>query len=140
MNLLKKMKGYEKKLEEDDEKGRRGSCRQKYLDFTKKIKEMKPDTDICENQWERLMIEKNFLGVFASGHPMTLFPSSKECGAVEIKELQKYSGSQNVTVIGIVSDFSKCRRKQDGAEMAFLNFVIPLEELKCAALRRHIKR
>ncbi len=119
LKLLKKMKEYEKKLDEDEEKGRSGSCRQKYLDFVEKIREMKPDTDICENQWERLMIEKNLLGVYATRHPMTLFPSSKECGAVEIKRLQKYSGNQNVTVIGIVSDFSKCRRKLDGEEMAF---------------------
>lgn len=84
-----------------------------------KIRETKPDMDICENQWERLMIEKNLLGVYATRHPITLFPSSKECGAVEIKRLQRYSGNQNVTVIGIVSDFSKCKRKLDGEEMAF---------------------
>ncbi len=119
LKLLKKMKGYEKKLEEPDNKGRRESWQHKYLDIMEKIRETKPDTDICENQWERLMIEKSVLGMFVSRHPITLFPSVRECGAVEIKRLQKYQGNQNVTVIGIVSDFSKCRRKLDGAEMAF---------------------
>lgn len=55
-----------------------------------KIRETKPDTDICENQWERLMIEKSVLGVFASRHPITLFPSVRKYGAVEIERLQKY--------------------------------------------------
>lgn len=73
----------------------------------------------CENRWERLMIEKSVLGVFASRHPITLFPSVRECGAVEIERLQKYHGNQNVTVIGNASDFRKCRRKPDGAEIAF---------------------
>lgn len=117
--LLKKMKRYEKKLEEAEKKGRRGDCWQKYLDIAEKIRGIKPDTDICEDQWERLLIERSLLGVFVSRHPITLFPSAREYGAVEIGRLQKCYGNQNVTVIGIVSDFRKCRRKRDGAEMAF---------------------
>lgn len=47
------------------------------------------------------------------------FPKCQRIWAVEIERLQKYHGNQNVTVIGIVSDFRKCRRKPDGAEIAF---------------------
>ncbi len=54
------MKGCEKKLEEVDKKGRRGGCRQKYLDIVEKIRETKPDMDICENQWERLINSLDF--------------------------------------------------------------------------------
>lgn len=121
LKLLKKMKEYGKKLGENEEKGRREGCRQKYLDIMEKIRDTKPDIDICENALERLLIEKNILGVFASRHPMSLFPDIKECGAMEIAKIQKYPQGKIITITGIVSEFYVCRRKQDGAEMGFFN-------------------
>ena len=85
--LLKRIKEHVKKIKVDRGKNKREGCQKKYLDIMVKIRETKPDTDICENQWERLMIEKSVLGVFASRHPITLFPSVRECGAVDIKRL-----------------------------------------------------
>lgn len=44
LKQLKKMKECEKKLAEEEEKGRKGDCQHKYIDIVEKIREIKPDT------------------------------------------------------------------------------------------------
>lgn len=119
VKIGKKVKNYEKKLAEQIDIKKITSYQNKLNETKEKLMDLKPDEDICENVLEKLIKEKELLGVFASQNPMDIFPEPSRCGAIPIKSALEQRRRTNVMVTGIVSDYSIKRRRKDGAEMAF---------------------
>lgn len=77
------------------------------------VKELK----FKEDKKERMSLEKEFLGVYVTEHPMNFYPSSCELGLKEI-ELQTEGISE---IYGCIENLSIKARKKDGAKMAFFD-------------------
>lgn len=119
VKIGKKVRDYEKKLAEQIDVKKIASYQTKLDETKEKLMELKPDEDICENILEKLIKEKDLLGVFASQNPMNIFPEPARCGAIPIRSALQQRRRTNVTITGIVSDYVVKRRRKDGAEMAF---------------------
>lgn len=122
VKIGKKVKDYEKKLTEQTDAKKIASYQAKLADTKEKLMALRPDEDICENVLDKLVKEKELLGVFASQNPMSVFPEPLRCGAISIQTALQQRRYANVTITGIVSDYVVKHRRRDGAEMAF--FVI----------------
>lgn len=118
---IKKIKDYKKKLSDAFDAKKITNYQAKVNEYEGKIKELTPDITLCENGMDRLMKEKDCLGVFVSKRPMELFPKPEEVGAIPIAQANIAARRQEVKVTGIISDFRVSHRHKDGAPMGFFN-------------------
>jgi DNA polymerase-3 subunit alpha len=73
--------------------------------------------NITEDKNERMSLEKKFLGMYVTEHPMDFYPEAKEVNADMVNEI----GEGNGTIYGVITDLVIKNRKSDGAKMAFFN-------------------
>ena len=72
-----------------------------------------------EDLKERLLEEKEVLGLFVSGHPMSEYGSPEEMGCTAISDLN--SEMNRAKVIGIIQNLKIIGRKADNKPMAFFD-------------------
>ena len=72
-------------------------------------------------QSKRLLYEKELLGIFLSGHPLSAFEEKvKSMGVVPIRELQNESSRKAVKIAGIVAHAKEITTKKNKERMAFV--------------------
>ncbi|NBH35568.1 DNA polymerase III subunit alpha [Clostridiaceae bacterium] len=121
LNEMKKVKNYRKKMAEQNEEKKIIFYQEKLDSAMKKIRALKPDLSICEDEFIKLKKENERLGVFVSQHPMELFAPPEKVDAVSIAKALTFPKNTKVSIIGILSDFKVRFRRKDGAEMAFFD-------------------
>lgn len=72
---------------------------------------------LTENKTERMALEKEFLGMYVTEHPMDFYPTAEE---MKCKTIDGIDPSSTVAY-GVVSELNIKLRKKDGAKMAFFN-------------------
>jgi DNA polymerase-3 subunit alpha len=80
-----------------------------------KLKDAKPAT-----KWEKILWEKELLGLFVSSHPLEDFRKVLEKGALEISKISKNLIGKRIRIGGIISRIKKIRTK-NGQPMLFMN-------------------
>lgn len=70
---------------------------------------------VSEDKDERMSLEKKFLGIYLTNHPMDYYPTPEELGLKSIEELEE--GDEYA--YGIITNLQIKARKKDGAKMAF---------------------
>ncbi len=72
---------------------------------------------ISEDKQERMKLEKEYLGMYVTEHPMDFFPSAGSVGAVTIEHLSE--GPQ--IAYGVVTNLQIKKRKSDGEKFAIFD-------------------
>ena len=119
LTVMKKIKDQRKRLEKQYDPKKIASYEAKIKESKAKLKELVPDTDICEDGMERLKKERDRLSVFVSMNPMELYPEPEKCGAVPIIDALTAGRREKLSVTGMISDYRIRYRKADGAPMSF---------------------
>ncbi len=73
--------------------------------------------DIPEDHNEKMRLEKKYLGLYITDHPMNYYPSPEELGIQSIQEVTKNTKS----IYGVITDLVIKERKTDKAKMAFFS-------------------
>ncbi len=71
--------------------------------------------DVKEDKDERMALEREFLGMYITKHPMDFYPDPKEIGAVKTADIAE--GDR--CAYGVITNLQIKSRKKDGAKMAF---------------------
>lgn len=119
--IMKKIKDRKKKLDAQFDPVKIASYKEKITQYEKKLMQIIPDEDICEDAMERLKKEREKLSVFASMNPMELYPEPEKCKAIPILDALKKEKRSRVSITGMISDYVIKHRRADGAEMSFFN-------------------
>lgn len=97
--------------------------------FTAPLRE-KSDEDYKVQEWsqsEILQFEKELLGFYLTGHPLTKYGEAlKKCTSGDTVALSKLNGSKTVKIAGVISNIKKRFTKKEGRRMA----IFTLEDLK----------
>ena len=97
--------------------------------FTAPLRE-KSDENYKVQEWsqsEILQFEKELLGFYLTGHPLTKYGEAlKKCTSGDTVALSKLNGSKTVKIAGVISNIKKRFTKKEGKRMA----IFTLEDLK----------
>ena len=114
LNLLKKLKDQEKKLDTAKE-DKVEKIKEKITDLIDDMKTLKVDSTVSENHHDKLETEKELTGCYLSAHPMDYYDIDSE-GVTEIENLER---SKHSVTVGAITELKIVNRKSDGKEMAF---------------------
>ena len=116
LDLLKKLKTQEKKLEDETlPEAKKEKVREKIDEILEDMLALEISSSSSENLDERLEVEKALTGCYLSAHPLDFYDLDSE-KATNISDLKS---SRSETVIGAISNLKITNRKSDGKEMAF---------------------
>ena len=71
--------------------------------------------DLPESKTRRMTLEKTYLGMYVTEHPMDFYPSAKELGIPFVDSVPVGDGK----IYGVITNLEFKNRKSDGARMAF---------------------
>lgn len=114
LDILKKIKTQEGKLNDADEK-KREKAQEKINNLIEDMQSVEIDLSVPESFKKKLETEKELSGAYISAHPIDFYELSN-IGATPISALEK---CKKVTVVGAISNLDIKKRKSDGKEMAF---------------------
>lgn len=85
--------------------------------------------DVIEDKLERMKLEKEFLGVYVTAHPISLYPKQN------FVSIQNAEDSER-TLFGVIDDLEIKYRKADEKPMAFFNLTDETGSIKCSCFTR----
>lgn len=119
---VKDVKDAVKKVESASDNEKRNKAFHKLNEKISEIRKIVPDMTVCEDEFQNLKKEKELLGEYLSGHPVSFYPKAESFKGVQIEEVYSMPHGTKVKIIGIVSEFTEKFRKRDGKKMAFFDF------------------
>lgn len=122
-----------KKLVKKDTLIKRRDNYQTTIDLLKGYIEEIHVPDIIEDRLERMQKEKEYLGVYVTEHPISLYPKQKTTPIINIDESQR-------RIFGVVDDLEIKYRKADNKPMAFFRLTDETGSVKCSCFTKSYSR
>lgn len=97
--------------------------------------------NLPENKLERMNIERSFLGMYVTKHPMEYYPEPGEVGCKTIEDSVVSLSEEPITAIyGVITDLEIKKRKKDGASMAFFSLEDKTRQINCYCFTRQYQK
>lgn len=115
---------------------RRDKATENLADINRSLQEFRIDESIAEDKSTHLVMEKEFLGAYVTGHPLDQYPDAEAIGLKPIMDVTEGEAK----IFGMIHDIEIKLRKKDGAEMAFFTIEDQTGELSVSAFTAQYAR